>query len=378
MQNSIYIPERIKVGFQKRSDTYTGMLAYIIYYDNENKLRKENSWTSWRNKDIEPQEFKNEPTTGFVLNKKTGGYAGYYGNFRQAYIRVYDPRGFEFEITVPNLLFILENCSSYQGKGLDGEFVYGWDGKDLVLLPTNCADYKDLSEKSKKINNNEFIKTKDFKVGYTYLSTNNGENIYLGKYDRYNYQGKKCSSKYHWFAYLSKGWDGQEYISIQSYVNPNKKFIKEIQGVNEKYTEAIKKLEKDSSYSPVTIVERVKLDLDLLNKCDEFHGNTFACYTKIENKSICIRFEVQDKKYYEKKCANDLCRVDFYESYHLYSWAERDERQEIYNKYLISLGYEPDKRACKMTIEDIIKYFEPEITVRKQQNGNIYTIGERI
>jgi len=67
------IPKTIKVGFQKRADTYTQQLGYIIYYDQKNVLRKESSWESWRDKKIEPQEFKNEPTSGFVLNKKEGG-----------------------------------------------------------------------------------------------------------------------------------------------------------------------------------------------------------------------------------------------------------------------------------------------------------------
>jgi hypothetical protein len=49
------------------------------------------------------------------------------------YCRVYDPRGFEFEISIPNLLYILQECTSTKGKGLDGEFVYAWDGKDLVF-----------------------------------------------------------------------------------------------------------------------------------------------------------------------------------------------------------------------------------------------------
>jgi hypothetical protein len=43
------------------------------------------------------------------------------------HIVVYDPRGFEFEISIPNLLYILQECTSTKGKGLDGEFVYlGW------------------------------------------------------------------------------------------------------------------------------------------------------------------------------------------------------------------------------------------------------------
>ena len=125
MNNTIFLPKVLKIGFQKRSDTYTGKLAYIIYYDQNNKLRKETSWISWRDGSIDPLEVANEPVSGFVLNKKVGDYKCDW-NHRRAHIRVYDPRGFEIEISVENLLYILSNTSSIKGKGLEGDFVYGF------------------------------------------------------------------------------------------------------------------------------------------------------------------------------------------------------------------------------------------------------------
>lgn len=125
---AIFVPTKINVGFQNRSDTYSGKLAYIIYFDEKGKLRKETSWQHWRDKEIQNEIYDNEPIEGFVLNKKVGGDR-YSWNPRQTYTRVYDPRGFEFEITIPNLLWILENCNCIKGKGLEGQFVYGWDGK---------------------------------------------------------------------------------------------------------------------------------------------------------------------------------------------------------------------------------------------------------
>lgn len=151
MKSNIFIPRKIKVGFQKRHDTYTQKLAYVIYYDEKGKLRKEKSWNSWRDSDIEAADFTNEPIEGFVLNKKAGGYSTGW-NHRQTYVRVYDPRGFEFEISIPNLLYILENTNSIKGKGLEGEFVYGWDGTELVLIPTSSPDYNEIMEYNNMIN----------------------------------------------------------------------------------------------------------------------------------------------------------------------------------------------------------------------------------
>lgn len=187
MKSTIFIPKQINVGYQKRGGTYTGKLAYIIYFDEKGKLRKETSWNNWRDNDIENDIFENEPTEGFVLNKKVGDYSGHWGNHRQAYSRVYDPRGFEFEITIENLLFILEHCTSTKGKGLEGEFVYGWDGKELVLLPVDSPDYKEITKYSNILHDNYKLGAKTVQVGATYLTKTNEELTYIGKFDKYNY-----------------------------------------------------------------------------------------------------------------------------------------------------------------------------------------------
>jgi hypothetical protein len=175
----LFIPKKIKVGYQNRQDTYTGKLAYVIYLGKDAKWKKETSWEGWRDDNIEPQEFVNEPTEGFVLNKKAGDYKSSWGG-RKAYSRIYDPRGFEFEIDVDNLLFILENVASNPGKALDGKFVYTWNKGDMFLLPTNCLDYPYIQEfsdmKEKKIN------PKKLKIGAEYFCKTNGWCLYLGEF----------------------------------------------------------------------------------------------------------------------------------------------------------------------------------------------------
>lgn len=201
-KTNLFIPQVIKVGFQNRGDTYTGKLAYVIYYDESGKLRKEVSWKNWCNKEIPDEEYPNEPTEGFVLNKKVGG-DNWGWNPRQTYVRIYDPRGFEFEITIPNLLYILECTNSIKGKGLEGEFVYAWDGKDLVLLPTGAPEYKTLIELSKKrFDMTMVIKAKDLKAGHVYLNKNNIKVVYLGRFLYYDpYSSDKPVLNY-WFEAL--------------------------------------------------------------------------------------------------------------------------------------------------------------------------------
>ena len=200
MSQQLFIPKTIRVGYQHRNDTYTGKLAYVIYFDSKGKLRKESSWKSWcqledryeytwvgservqsetpTRKGIPFNDFENLPTEGFVLNKKVGDYKSDW-NHRMAHIRVFDPRGFEFEISVENLLFILAEGNCTSGKGLEGKFVYSWHGTELVLLPTHCNDYKNCTKftdlQSKKVGLRELV------PGYTYLTKSQTEYIYMGR-----------------------------------------------------------------------------------------------------------------------------------------------------------------------------------------------------
>jgi hypothetical protein len=237
MNTKLFIPKICKVGFNLRSDTYTGKLGYVIYHDGK-KWRKEPSWESWREKyisieeyeikkkeqydsylknyqksmwnektrkhepatyekvlaylgkyddydfrhgvqdeTIKPIEFDNVPTEGFVLNKKAGGNSWGW-NPRQTYCRVYDPRGFEFEITIPNLLFILQESNCMKGKGLEGKFIYSWHGKDIVLLPVQSEEYQKCTDFT-KLQDGKLYK-KDMIEGCIYETNQKEKLIYIG------------------------------------------------------------------------------------------------------------------------------------------------------------------------------------------------------
>jgi hypothetical protein len=209
MNSQLFIPTKIKVGYQERSDTYSDLLGYVIYYDEKGKLRKEPSWRSWIDKGVPPgtttwewdekgksrqvpveprdplptHDYDNKPLEGFVLNRDIGGKGSGWSSWhdREAKIRVWDPRGFEFEITLDNLLFILQECNSIKGKGLEGEFVYAWEGKDIMLLPVTSQEYQNSLKftelKSKKVTARQLV------PGYTYETKRQEKLIYLGKFD---------------------------------------------------------------------------------------------------------------------------------------------------------------------------------------------------
>lgn len=203
MNEKLYIPKKLNVGFQLRTDCYTGRLGYVIYWDDAGKLRKETSWENWRHKPEEgpsyydhelkkriqsesygervaPIEIENVPMEGFVLNKDVGGVRSSWGwNDRLEKVRVYDPRDFEFEISIPNLLYILQECSSIKGKGLEGQFVYSWSGKELVLLPTSSSEYQECLNFTKL--QAEKVSPKDLVPGNLYTNKDKEVMVYVGK-----------------------------------------------------------------------------------------------------------------------------------------------------------------------------------------------------
>ena len=173
------VPEKLNIGFQSRPQTYSGKLAYVSYWDEKGVFRKEPSWNSWRDKKLDPLETANVPTEGFVLNKSGGGSRECYSwNARNEYIRVYDPRGFEFEIDLPNLLFILGNVNCLAGKGLEGEFVYSWDGAKMILLPVGTEEYKNALTYT-NLQTKKLTKA-DMEIGCLYRFKNGDEGIYMG------------------------------------------------------------------------------------------------------------------------------------------------------------------------------------------------------
>ena len=374
MNSTIFLPKTIKVGYQSRSDTYTGQLAYVIYYDQRNVLRKEKSWQSWRDNKIEPQEFTNEPISGFVLNKKVGDYSSHWSH-RQAYVRVYDPRNFEFEVTIENLLYILENASSIKGKGLEGEFVYGWDGKDLLLMPVDSPDYKEITEYSEMILKNSYVKAKELILGATYKTKSNEEWIYMGrfdyhttKYDRVerpqqlnswsysrSYDSVKVNvnkGKHHFFIREAKKytWNDEIYFNILTIKSLGERFIDTIStDCVENYAELFEKLECKTEYSPYdeskdeyilyTLEEFIEyvngLDLD-----ENWRTLNIKSQNNFEEVITEVRFDKEYNLFY--------LRGDYVRSTNSY----------IHN----NIG----------TIEDVFKKYNPVYKNEYLENGKIY------
>lgn len=393
MKSNIFIPKTINVGYQNRSGTYTGKLAYVIYYDEKGKLRKEASWNSWRDEKIPNEEFDNVPTTGFVLNKKVGDYSSGWDH-RQAYCRVYDPRNFEFEITIENLLYILENANSIKGKGLEGEFVYGWDGKDLVLMPVESPDYKQITEYNKIVHNNQSIKAKDLIVGATYLTKDNEEWIYVGRFDYYdsgykwteNGEVKTSKSrkeiprvhgrygyeyidydyidnypygKYYWFVAKNNIWNFKQFKSI-----PKNKFISCVDNkCTSKYSDIFWALEGSHHYSPYDSLKDVLCNMtlgDFLDLGIRKHSNGEIYYRSFK----FISSHAGDDESY----LADDCYGDDKGKFQIKKYIKADKDKWSYG---YRVGYET-KILKPMELKEIYEIMKPKYIQKYLANGREY------
>ena len=202
----MFIPKRINVGFQKPESADGVRLAYVIYWDENDILRKEPSWNSWRNQDVPAKEFDNEPIEGFRLNLRSGGWGQ-----RKTYCEVIDPRGFMVEITIDNLLELLADCDC-EKKVLKGKFVYAWYKTELRLIMVGTEEYAfDVAETQKaydSVKKPEEIKNQKNTLipFHIYKDTVNGEMVYLGRMNVYYvdnifwssyYTGSKCGEWLH-------------------------------------------------------------------------------------------------------------------------------------------------------------------------------------
>lgn len=368
---NIYIPQKIHVGYQNRDDTYTGKLAYVIYTDNKGKKHKEASFDNWRDKLIPVDDFDNEPINGFVLNRKAGGVEESWSHYaRLSYVRVYDPRGFEFEISIQNLLWILQECNSTKGKGIDGELIYGWDGKDLVLVPTCSVDYKQICDNTKYADVNTGIKTSDVVVGYTYKQKNGTEYVYLGRYDYYkifreysHYSESKyidkftrlidyryeMDKKYYWYA---------EYIYKKIYITATKtpkKFYRCVEeSVNSRYNEMIDAMTHSENYSPINYNDTKKMELPFENFCMAFANNktknTICVYSEVNTHilSISIFYTTSYKIKISVSAVDDIANMN-------------------YNSYYKNEDYYTDGSLDLVKLYNKIK---PVYFIYKQINGN--------
>lgn len=235
IKESIYLPKKLKCGFKLRkvandnyiegskrtidengkvvyipvytSDEPTYKVGFVSYFDEKGKFRHETSFEGWRNPKVPTEEYENIPTEGFKFFKQANRFSyNRFCSYRNVALEVQDPRGWVFEISHNNLAWIIDNCNINKGV-IDGEFVYGWDGKDRVLIPCESDTYKELVEYSEKVNGQQFIQPNDFKPFHIYKSRQGETMMYVGRFDVYKHRREERAKERNLVSMFEKdGW----------------------------------------------------------------------------------------------------------------------------------------------------------------------------
>lgn len=415
MKKNIFVPKKINVGFQNRQGTYTGKLAYVVYFDEKGNLRKEASWNSWRDNKIPNEIYDNEPTEGFVLNKKVGGVEESWGwDPRKTYTRVYDPRGFEFEITIPNLLWILENCNCIKGKGLEGQFVYGWDGKELLLVPVDSTDYKEIEKKNEIFHNNSFIKAKELKIGATYMDKDDNIYTYMGKFERYNkgywinglffktyrkmvkyceendvgkvetknswgHKGYEYDYKFdyglvgkeHCFCYMYKDYQDNETICFTWKSSINKWLIGVVDDkCHADYAQYFEQLEHQTDYSPLDVSKVTYHEESLSEFSERAVYYTVSFYSNVNGSIEMFKAEKVDRqnnKYVLYKYNSQNIYEEGNEVLNLFPTEEKEERISYYHGVTRKVTH-----MIPVTLEEVFNKMKPMYKQTYLKNGKTY------
>lgn len=177
----LIIPEEILVKSSLSSDTLSGNFGVMNYERTNGSILKENSWNNIKC-DAE-HRFKNVPTNGFTIYNKIGYWQSEYSPNN---IKVSDPRGFDFYISVMNLLDILTYSDIIENK-ICGSLVHSWDKYgNYHLLPVSSEIYKESSDIMKKRTIDKYT-SKDLIPGNKYVFKP-GKLSYVrkSKYDKEN------------------------------------------------------------------------------------------------------------------------------------------------------------------------------------------------
>lgn len=130
-----------------------------------------------------PHIFKNELMEGFEVAKSVRRSGGWNGAGNVVW-RVFDPRGFELEISSENLARIID-CTNIDKGSIAGKCIWGRDGSNNVLLPEASDVYSEAVTFDKKLKNS--ITEKNVNVGDTVMLLTEhfmtDQYVFYGKYD---------------------------------------------------------------------------------------------------------------------------------------------------------------------------------------------------
>jgi len=132
--------DKYYVGFQKgrydREEAFR-MLGFATPNTGDYAFKKRKATVDgWAEKELAPMDLDNKPTHGFKIVDTVSRYST-----SNKFFRVEDPRGFELEIDVNNLLDLIEHHTIVQGTIME-PLVWARYGGNNYLISSNSEEYK--------------------------------------------------------------------------------------------------------------------------------------------------------------------------------------------------------------------------------------------
>lgn len=183
------IPKEIIVGFRRGPTKQSDRFGFITHDGIPGNAPMGRSWDRWRDRKIETERHSNNPTTGFVINRR-GPTA--WGTFEKAEILpIYDPRGWALDISTDNLMQIIRHNGISRSGRVKGRLAYGWDYSRtrVSLVPEKCDDYEHYMRLQDELARSSMVPfggARDLVVGNRYLFKNGKVLTYLGKFITHN------------------------------------------------------------------------------------------------------------------------------------------------------------------------------------------------
>lgn len=155
------------------------------------------------------QTYENKPMVGFKLGRNVRhGYGWGQGNVKW---RIEDPRGFELEITSPNLAQIMGFCTIEKGEILE-ECIWARLGAENILVPVSSDLYEASIRNTERMGKKASMR--DLKIGDSAILQNGEEGVYYGSFyvisrtNSYGYESshiKNTGKKRHIFLMSQPG-----------------------------------------------------------------------------------------------------------------------------------------------------------------------------
>lgn len=426
IKENIFIPKKLKCGFNLRhvkDDSYvkryvridgeyvaveettepTYKVGFVSYYDEKGRFRHETSFNNWISKKVPTEKHENVPTKGFKIFKQANRFSyNRFASYRNVSFEIQDPRGWVFEITQNNLAWIIDNCSINKGD-IEGEFVYGWDGKDRLLIPCSSETFKDNIIFSNILNSQSYITPKNLQMWHVYKSKQGEKMMFVGRHDiysrhswaknRYSWNGDEETKKKEGYIKDSEGrWricrkKSKQYLFanlredgtyrtayLDSFSNPKEKFIEDcFEEKNEEVRKTVENnLSTDVRFYETYYAEEKKYYLThddiityVLNAMKHKNETSITCHFKSDNSWAEVR-GVKNEAYHLKQMNEEHKGIELY--------VEKAENGKFIFRKQVKINdrkyfNENISERVYTTLKDFIEHYKPYLLYFETSKG---------